>query len=291
MDLSKKQSLVFLHLIILIWGFTGILGKLIDMSSTHIVLNRMAISFICLLVINKLFFKQLLISKKNLITYSLIGILIAIHWICFFEAIKESTVSLALICLSSVSLFTSIIEPIFYKRKIYVHELILSLFVISGILIIFNYENLYLKAIILSIISAFFAALFTVLNHNLINQKHNSTVISSWEMFGGTIGIIIYLLFSNQFNFNIIPNKIDVLYILILSVICTAFAFSASIEIMKKISPFTVNISVNLEPIYAIILALIIFKEEEKMTTEFYIGSIIIISSIFINTLIKKYNV
>ena len=110
-------------------------------------------------------------------------------------------------------------------------------------------------------------------------------------MFGGTIGIIIYLLFSNQFNFNIIPNKIDVLYILILSVICTAFAFSASIEIMKKISPFTVNLSVNLEPIYAIILALIIFKEEEKMTTEFYIGSIIIISSIFINTLIKKYNV
>ena len=288
MNLSKKKSLIFLHFIILIWGFTGVLGKLIEMSSVHIVWNRMFISFICLFTLNKIIYNTNTITIKNIIHYSSIGFLIAVHWICFFEAIKESTVSLALICLSSISLFTSIIEPIFYKRKIYLHEFFLSLFVIVGILIIFNYESFYYKAIILSIISAFFGALFTVFNHSLINKNHKSTIISSWEMLGGVIVLSVYLLLTKQINFNIIPQNTDILYILILAIICTAFAFSASIEVMKKISPFTVNLSVNLEPIYAIILALIIFKEEEKMSIEFYIGSAIIIASIFLNTIIKN---
>ena len=288
MNLSRNNSLILLHFIILIWGFTGILGKLINMSSELIVWNRMMIAFLALLVINKFIYKSIKIHYKDLVNYMFIGILIAIHWICFFEAIKLSTVSLALICLSSISLFTSLLEPLIEKRKILIYEIMLSILVIIGIVVIFNYESIYYKSIFLSIISAFFGALFTVLNHKLIKNNHKAMIITSWEMFGGMLALSCYLLLTKQFNINIIPNGLDVIYILVLALICTAFAFSASIEVMKKITPFTVNLSVNLEPIYAIILALLIFGDSEKMSIQFYIGGFIILSSIFINTLIKS---
>ena len=289
MNLSKNNSIILLHIIIVIWGFTGILGKLITLESYAIVLNRMLFSFIALFLIKQLFYKSLKNSLKEILTYGFIGLLIAIHWISFFEAIKQSTVSLALICLSSISLFTAIIEPLVQGRKVRLYEVMLSLFVIIGIAIVFNYETMYSTAIILSIISAFFAALFTVFNHKLINNHHHALTITTWEMLGGSIFVAIYMLINNKINLSIIPQGSDIIYILILSIICTAFAFYASIEIMKKITPFTVNLSVNLEPIYSIILAIMIFGEEEKMSNQFYIGSIIIIGSIVLNTIIKHY--
>ena len=159
---------------------------------------------------------------------------------------------------------------------------------IVGIAIVFNYEHAYSKAIFLSVLAAFFGALFTVLNHKLIQNGHKSMIITTWEMFGGGVLTTIYLLFNNQFNLSIIPIGIDVVYILILALVCTAFAFSISVEVMKKITPFTVNLSVNLEPIYAIILAIIFFGKEEKMSNEFYVGALIILTSILINTIIKQ---
>ena len=190
-------------------------------------------------------------------------------------------------CLSSVSLFTSILEPLIQKRKIKIYEILLSLLIIFGIMIISRYESGYYQAILLSITSAFFAALFTVLNHKLIQTGHKAMIITAWEMFFGVILLSIYLLFNNELNTHLIPLGNDLIYILILGLICTAFAFAASIEVMKKINPFTVNLSVNLEPIYAILLALFIYGEQEVMTQEFYIGSFIIISSIVVNTIIK----
>jgi len=288
MNLSKNTSLILLHIIIIIWGFTGILGKLITLNSDVIVWNRMSIAFITLFLIQILQSKQLVINPKTFYKYCLIGLLIAIHWICFFEAIKLSTVSLALICLSSISLFTAILEPLIQKKKVLKYEILLSLLVIIGIVMVFNYETLYVKAIFLSILSAFFAALFTIFNHDLINSNHNAMTITTWEMFGGSIGMTIYLILKNDFNTSIIPIETDLIYILILALICTGFAFYASIEIMKKITPFTVNLSVNLEPIYAIILAMMFFGEEEKMSGGFYLGAIIIFFSILLNTVIKQ---
>jgi len=287
MNLSKNKSLILLHIVILIWGFTGILGKLINLNSDAIVWNRMSIAFIILFFVKKVTSKNLKIQLKDFLIYCTIGLLIAIHWISFFEAIKLSTVSLALICLSSISLFTAILEPLVQKRKILLYEIMLSMLVIIGIIIVFNYESMYSTAIFLSILSSFFAALFTVLNHQLINNGHNSMTITIWEMFGGAICISIYMLLNNNFNSSILPHGIDILYIIILSIVCTAFAFYVGIEVMKKITPFTVNLSVNIEPIYSIILAVIIFGEEEKMSNGFYLGSIIIILSILLNTIIK----
>lgn len=290
MNLSKNNSLILLHLIIIIWGFTGILGKLISISSEAIVWNRMLIAFLTLFIIKKFIHNKLTTNLKEYAIYIFVGGITAIHWICFFESIKLSTVSLALICLSSISLFTAILEPLIQKRKVLLHEIILSILVITGIIIIFNFETGYQKAIFLSILSAFFGAIFTVLNHQLIHKGHKSIVITTWEMFGGTILISMYLLLQGELNSEIIPKQNDIIYIIILGVMCTAFAFSASIEVMKKLTPFTVNLSVNLEPIYAIILALIIFGEEEKMSIEFYIGSCIILISILLNNIIKKHN-
>jgi len=288
MNLSKNTSLILLHIIIIIWGFTGILGKLITLNSDTIVWNRMSIAFIILFIIQIIQSKPLRVNLKTFYKYCLIGLLIAIHWICFFEAIKLSTVSLALICLSSISLFTAILEPLIQKKKVLKYEILLSLLVIVGIMMVFKYETLYAKAIFLSVLSAFFGALFTVFNHNLINTNHNAMTITTWEMFGGSIGMTIYLILKKDFNTSIIPIETDLIYILILALICTGFAFYASIEIMKKITPFTVNLSVNLEPIYAIILAIIFFGEEEKMSGGFYLGAIIIFFSILLNTVIKQ---
>ena len=287
MDLTKNKSLLLLHFIIIIWGFTGILGKMIDLPSIVIVLHRMIIASVALFLVNYKIYNKVKTNIKDIIKYFAIGLITAIHWICFFESIKLSNVSLALICLSTISLFTAVLDPLLQKKRISFHEIILSLAVTIGIVIIFNFEAGYSKAILLSIISAFCGALFTILNHKLIKKKHKAMIITSWEMLGGVIFIVIYLLTQNEINYNIIPNKKDVIYVLILGLICTAFAFSASIEIMKKISPFTVNLTVNLEPIYAIFLAIIIFGESEIMSLEFYLGGVIIIFSIFTNTLIK----
>ena len=293
-DLSKKSSLIILHIIIFIWGFTGILGELIEMNSLGLVFNRMLIAYLFL----EILIKERLVSFNNKKKFFLTGFIIAIHWICFFEAIKIYNVSLAVTCLSTTALFTAIIDPFFNKVKIKKHELFLSLFVILGVFLIFKspdlknnneiFKSLKNQAILLSIISAFCASVFTSLNSIFIKNGNSSYTITKYEMLGGTIFCLIYLILKNDLNYNIIPSNSDLPYILLLSIICTAFAYLISVEIMKKIKPFTMNISVNLEPIYAIIMALIIFPKNEKMSIMFYVGGIIILISILINTYLKK---
>ena len=288
MNLSRNKSLLLLHLIIIIWGFTGILGKLISSTSEIIVLYRMAVAFLVLIIFCKFYYKKIRTKINDLFKYFGIGLITAIHWVCFFESIKLSNVSLALVCLSTISLFTAILDPIFDKRRVSLFEVFLSIIVVFGIMIIFKFESFYYKAIILSIISAFFGAIFTILNHKLINNNHKSMIMTTWQMLGGSVFLLVYIFLKDASQLIEMPEINDFIYIIILGVFCTALAFSLSIEIMKKISPFTVNLSVNLEPIYSIILALIIFGESEIMTKGFYIGSIVIMISVFTNIIVKR---
>ena len=294
MQLSKKKSLIILHIIIFIWGFTGILGKLIQMSSIPLVFNRMIIAFISLIIFEFFLLNKKEISLKNKMYFFGTGILISIHWVLFFEAINIYNVSLAVTCLSTTAFFTSIIDPIFKKNKIQTHEILLSFFVIIGILIISSYpeesnSNFREKAIFLSILSALFASIFTSINSIFIEKGNSSFHITKYEMIGGATFTFLYLIIKNQVNTELIPKGNDLIYIIILAVICTSLAYLISVEIMKKIKPFTMNISVNLEPIYAVILAIIIFKEREIMSNGFYIGALIIIFSIILNTIFKKH--
>jgi len=286
---AKLKNYLHLHLLVFIWGFTAILGALITIDAIPLVWYRMLIAtifvFIYLIFFTKL---QLKISFKAMLKFLIGGILIALHWIFFFSAIKVSNVSVAMVSMSTGALFTALIEPFFFKRKLIPLELIFGLIVVTGLYLIFNVESEYTLGIIYALIAAFLSALFTVLN-GLYIKNHNATVISFYQLFFGAAFITVYILVTTGFTVEKFSlTNSDIYYLLILSSICTAYAFVISIKIMKHLTPYTVMLTINLEPIYAIILALIIFGDKEKMSPQFYIGALIIIFTVITNGLLKN---
>ncbi|RAR47430.1 DMT family transporter [Flavobacterium lacus] len=287
MQNDNVKSYLHLHLIVFIWGFTAILGELISLDALPLVWFRMlmAVGFIVLFM----FYKKtdLTIPRKTMMVFLFLGLVIALHWLTFFKAIKVSNVSVTLACLSTGAFFTSFLEPILYKRKVIWYEVFFGLLVVGGLYIIFNFEGDYYLGIILALTSAFLSALFSVINGKYA-KMYDSTVISFYELSGGVLCFSVYLLLTNSFSkefFILQPS--DWLYLIILSSICTAYAFIASVKVMKFISPYTVMLTINLEPIYGIILALLIFKDKEKMSPEFYLGAIIILLTVVLNGIIK----
>lgn len=285
---DNTKSYLHLHLIVFIWGFTAILGALISLDALPLVWFRMlfAVGFIAVFI----YFKKLplQVSKKALLQFIFAGLIIALHWFTFFKAIKVSNVSVTLACLSTGAFFASLLEPILYGKKVVWYEVFLGILVICGLYIIFNVEGNYWKGIILALISAFLSALFAVINSKFV-KEHDATVISFYELSGGVFFFSILLLFGNSFNadFFQLTTK-DFVYLLILSSVCTAYAFIASTAVMKFLSPYTVMLTINLEPIYGIILAVLIFKEKEQMSFEFYIGALIILVTVLLNVIIKS---
>ncbi len=286
--LLKYKYHIWLHFVVLIFGLTGVLGKLISIESYLLVWYRLIIALAAIIIYFAFTKFSLKITKKQLLKIALVGVIIAAHWLTFFEAIKQSNVSVALVCFSSSTLFTSLIEPFYFKRKIKAYELIFGIVIILGLYFIFSFEFKYLIGMMLSVISAVLASWFTVLNGILVKET-NAKSISFYELLGAFIVVSIYLLVVTGSDFSQFALPIeDVKWLLILGILCTAFAFIVSVEIMKKISPYTVTMSVNLEPIYSIILALLIWPESETMSFGFYIGTTIVIATLFLNALFKK---
>lgn len=290
----QKNSLIHylhLHFLVFIAGFTAILGELITNSSESIVWHRMAIASILAFFVLILRKNTLIISFSKLKKYSFQGLIIALHWITFFEAIKQSNISITLAMFSTAAFFTSILEPIFYKRNIKFSEIFLGFSVIAGIFLIFNSEIKYLSGIFLGIISALLASFFSVFNGILVKED-NAVRISFYEFFIGVIFITLFLFLRNDVESLLIQNifSLNYLYIFVLGSICTAYAFIASVYLLKYISPFSMVLTYNLEPIYGIILAVCIFGSNEIMTFEFYIGFFLILSSILINMYFKRNN-
>jgi drug/metabolite transporter (DMT)-like permease len=217
-----------------------------------------------------------------------VGLLIAAHWIAFFQAIKISNVSVTLACLSAASLFTALLEPLFFKRRVDGAELFFGAMVVAGLALIFSFETRYTEGILVALISAFLASLFTVINGRLI-RNDNSYRISLVEMIGGVLGITVWLGFTGKLGAELIaiPGA-DWLWILILGIVCTGFAFVASVKVMEELTPFTVSLTINLEPVYGIVLAFFIFGSSEKMTFGFYIGTVLILTALYLNALKKK---
>lgn len=227
------------------------------------------------------------VSKRNLVTLLGIGCIISFHWFCFYNAIKVSNVSITLVAFSTGTLFTSIIEPIFYKRKFYAYEMIFGLIIIGAIYMIFSIETEYYLGIIFGILAAFTSSLFTVWN-GLLVRKMESPVITFYELTGGLVSLTIYLLFSGGFDqeFFTVSGQ-DYFFLSIFCVVGTAFPFVASVNLLKKLSPYTVTLTVNLETVYGIIFAFILWPETEKMRGSFYIGAGLILLVIFANALFK----
>ncbi|WP_299158917.1 EamA family transporter [uncultured Tenacibaculum sp.] len=285
---NKLKNYLHLHFIVFIWGFTAILGALISIDAVPLVWYRMliAVVFIALYFLaRRISFK---VEKRALLKFAVSGIIIAVHWITFFKAIKVSNVSVALVTMSTGAFFASLIEPFFFKRKIKSIEILLGLLVIVGLYIIFNFESQYTLGIVYALISAFLSALFAVLN-GLFIKKHNANIISFYQLLFGVLGVTLYLLVTQKFSVDFfLLSTNDWLYLLVLSSICTAYAFIASVQVMRYLTPYTVMLTINLEPVYAIILALIIFGEKEEMNTEFYYGAFIVLLVVLLNGVLKN---
>lgn len=286
---AKLRNYFHLHFLVFIAGFTAILGELITITTIPLVWFRMVMASILMFLYIKVAKVKLNIKPKSILKLSIAGILIAAHWICFFGSIDEANISIALAMFSTGAFFASFIEPIIYKRKIIWYEILFGAIVIIGVFIITQSEIKYLTGILLGIVSAFFSSLFAVLNGSFLKQ-HTATVISFYEFLSGVFFISLYLIFfadgfSMEF-FNL--SKSDFIYLFILASVCTAYAFIASVYVMKLISPYTVVLTYNLEPIYGILMALILFPEKEKMSTSFYYGAIIIIATVLLNGILKN---
>lgn len=293
--LNKYKYHFVLHFTILIWGFTGIIGKTLNLSgltSNEIVFWRMLIAWVTLLLFLLLKKEKLRLNKLTLLKFFGNGGLIALHWYFFFEAIALSNVSIALVFMSTTAFFTSFAEWIVYKKTFDFKELVTGLLVIVGISIIVNDLNYnehpeYLKAVIFALTSALLAAFFSVINSVLV-KENKSSVISFYELFFGFLIISIIFLLNKSIVIKDLSLNLEQFYwLLILGVICTSFAFLLGVYVMKFITAYTVNLSVNLEPIYAIIFALLVFKDSELMNINFYFGSLIVVGSILLNAFFK----
>lgn len=285
---NNLKSYLNLHLIVFIWGFTAVLGELITIREASLVWYRMLLAtgfLLAYLIITK---KKLLLPPKAIMKLVFVGFLIAIHWIFFFKAINISNVSITLAMFSVGAFFASVLEPLFYKRKMLWYEVLFGLVIIAGLFIIMQVEIKYLDGILAALFSVFVGVLFTLFNGKLI-QQHDSTIITLYEFFAGFLFVSAYLLYDGKFTpafFEVSTN--DWLLILLLSSVCTAYAFTASVNVMKRLSPYTVMLTTNLEPVYGIILAYFIIGEDEKMSIPFYIGSAIILLTVILNGIIKN---
>lgn len=285
---DSTRSYLQLHLIVFIWGFTAVLGRLISLEALPLVWFRMLFAVFFILIFIKVKKIPLRIPPKVLLRFLVAGLIIALHWFTFFRAIKVSNVSITLACLSTGAFFASVIEPIFFGKKIIWYEIFFGLLVVLGLSIIFNVEGNYMEGIALALISAFLSATFAVINSKFV-QEYQPTIISFYELLGGVLFFSIFLFFVGGFNYDFFQlTTNDFIYLMILSSICTAYAFIASTQVMKFLSPYTVMLTINLEPIYGIILAVIVFKEKEQMSSSFYVGALIIVITVILNGIIKS---
>lgn len=285
---NKGKNYLLLHLIVFIWGFAAIFGRGITLPTTHLIWYRLLIACACIFIFLLVKGVPFRVKRSELLKFMGVGLLIALHWICFYSAIKISNISVSLACFSSGALFTALVEPFFFKKKINWVEIVCGMLVIIAISMIFSFEAKYKAGMLLSIAAAIMSAVFTVLNASLVKTS-DSRVMSLYEMFFGFLGITVFLLITNEFNTDFFVVSAQNCWLLLLfGTIGTAFTFISSAEILKEISAYTVNLTVNLEVVYGIILAYLIFGEDERMTFGFYAATFIILLVLFANAWLKQ---
>ena len=284
----KNSYLLRLHFIVFLWGFTAILGKLILAEAQVLVFYRMLFAAIFLYLYIRLIKKESIkVSKKLLLQLVAIGSVMAFHWLFFFQSIKVSNVSIALSCLSLSTLFASLIEPLVYRRKPDWVEVVIGLIIVVCISMIFNAELKYKEGIIYGILCAFCGTIFSVFNGKIFGKTSSGNIIF-YEIAGGWLIISLFFLFTGQISSVREISYTDIALVLLLASVFTAYPMFESVKLMKFISPFTLILTVNLEPVYGIILAFFIFGASEHMSPVFYIASFVMIASIVVNGIIKS---
>lgn len=290
--ISPRFDYVRLHFIVLIWGFTAVLGKLVSISSFEVVLYRTGITTIGLLAILILLGKPMRVSGQGLRNMLATGLIIAVHWILFFASARLSSISISLVGMATCAFWTSILEPIMTRRKFKLFEVLIALLVIGGICFIYSLSAEYALGLTVAMGSALLASVFTIINGKLIKQ-HNAYVITLYEMLGAFMGCLLiipfYLLWTGELSIAL-PTNLEWGWLALLGLVCTVYPFAESVELMKRLSAYTINLTVNLEPVYGIVLALLIFGEKEHMTSNFYIGAAIIIIAVMIYPVLDRWD-
>jgi drug/metabolite transporter (DMT)-like permease len=289
---ERYQDFALLHFLVFLFGFTAILGLLISIPPFELVFLRTFLAAILLFAFFRSQIFPLKLSHRQSKFILLTGILIATHWILFFLSARLSNASVCLAGMATTSLWTAFLEPLFFKRRISLTEVSFGILAFIGLWIIFKFEFDSALGLVLAIISAILAALFSILNA-LFVKKDNPYKITFLEMamasvFSFALLPLISKFIEGEFGFNFHLVIMDWLYILILSGICTVYAFSKSVELMKRITPFTFNLTLNLEPVYGIILAYLVFGESEKMSVGFYLGTILILIGVIAFPILKR---
>ncbi|HVB03876.1 MAG TPA: DMT family transporter [Chitinophagaceae bacterium] len=278
-----KKALIKVHIAVLLAGFTGPLGRLISLNEVILVWYRLLFTSLTLVIILLVRRELKILPGHDLKRFAFTGLLLAIHWTLFYGSIKYANVSVGLVCFSSTSLFTAILEPLILKRKFEPSEILLSLLVLAGIFIIFQFNAGYRLGILLGISAAIFAAIFTILNKKLV-QIHQARTVSTYMLCFGLLWLTLvmpaYLHFFPETR--LIPDGRDLIYLLLLSWFCTVLAFTLSINALKEVSPFTLNLSLTLEPVYGILLAFVLFRENRELNSWFYAGMGLILLSVIL---------
>jgi drug/metabolite transporter (DMT)-like permease len=281
-----KKAFLQLHIAVLLAGFTGILGRLISLNEGMLVWYRLLLTAVTMWVLFGWMNKIKKIPGKDILRVTGVGFIAALHWVTFFGSIKYSNVSVALVCFSAVGFFTALMEPLINRKKMNWAEVLLGLLTMSGIYIIFHFDTQYKRGIIIGIVSALLASLFPIFNRQFLRRMNVETLLT-YQQTGGFISLSILLPFYLQ-RFppeNFIPGWKDLGWLLVLAWVCSVIAFQFSSNALKKLSAFTVNLTYNLEPVYGILLAFVVFNENQYLSKWFYIGFAVIAAALVIHLL------
>ena len=289
---DNTKAYVQMHLSVLLWGATGVLGRGIELNEALLVWYRLIIVSVSLFIYIKFTNGNLLITRKQFIRLTIVGILLMMHWVCFYGGIKYSNVSVTLSLLSATSLFTALLEPLIERKKINKSELLFSVIAMFGIGIIFySDENTYGTGMALALMAAFLGAFFNILNKDVVKEMESS-VVSFYEIFIGMLLLTLFLPFYNSYFEveKLLPTATDWVLLSILAILCTHITMILSLNALKHLSAFTVTLSINLEPVYGILLAFLIFGENNNLNAGFFTGSMVIMLSVLLHTYFAKIN-
>ena len=272
-----KKAFFQLHIAVFLAGFTGILGRLITLNEGMIVWYRLLITAITMWILFGAMKKLKKIPFKEILKICAVGFIATMHWVTFYGAIKYSNVSVALVCFSAIGFFTAILEPLVLRKRINGMDLLLGVITILGIYVIFRFDTHYKTGIIIGVISALLAALFPIYNRQILKSVNVETMLA-WQQTGGLVMLTVILPFYLHYFpvESFLPGKWDLIWLLVLAWLCSVLAFQLQGNALKRLSAFTVNLTYNLEPVYGIILAFIIYKENQLLSIYFYYGFAII---------------
>ena len=287
MPSDRLKSTLHFHLIVFIFGFTAILGKLISIGAVSLVWYRMVLATAVVALFMGIRRISFALSTKQLYIMLICGVLIALHWVFFFHAVKLPNVSVTLSVMSAGALVTALVEPIFYKRSFVWYEIVLGLIVVIALGLIMQTEYHYIEGIMFAFFAILLSVAFTLINGKAIH-KSDARVMSVYQLGAGAICMSVIILMQGKFTVEFFSiSNTDILWISILAIVCTAYAFVVSIAVMRHLTPFSLMLAINMEPVYGIILGVLIFGSDEKMSLTFYIGTLLILLSVLTNGFLK----